>query len=521
MSAASRTSVAVALTAVLAIGLAAVSVMFHGVPRPRIHDEFSYLLSADTFAHGRVTNPTPPQWLHFETMHVIFKPTYQSMYPPAQGLALALGQKIRHPIIGVWLSIGLMAGALTWMLYGWLPGRWALAGGLLAVAQFVLLGEEFDGGVIGYWSQTYWGGALAATGGALVLGAWPRIRRNTRARDAVWMGLGLAILAHTRPYEGFAASVPVGIALLVWMSRTAVVSWRTTARIAIPLALLGVLIVSSVMVYNRRVAGDAFKMPFAAYHEQYCIFPVLLFQQPRSGVQWNHPALEEFHSQWESKLFSRHTTPGGFARTTARKLYRLWAFYLGPLLTIPFVAALSLGRRRRAVPLAAGTLAITLTAILLCVRAAPHYLAPAAAALTLLVAVGFREVYFIRFRGRRVGPCLAVSLFAACWILALGSLALPERGNRAPSRTMNHRADIQSGLEADGGRHLVLVSYGPQHFVHNEWVYNAADIDAAPVVWARDIGSNGNRELLDYYKGRVVWRLHVDDDAVRPQLKAQ
>ena len=77
------------------------------------------------------------------------------------------------------------------------------------------------------------------------------------------------------------------------------------------------------------------------------------------------------------------------------------------------------------------------------------------------------------------------------------------------------RLAINRQLAEAGGQHLVFVRYSRFHQFH-EWVHNAADIDASPVVWARDLGSGENQKLLGYYPGRRVWLLEAD--ALPPHL---
>src|ERR1700683_317145 len=201
---ASRKRLAVALIFGVTLGVRLLLLPLLKVPVPAQHDEYSYLMMGDTFAHGRLANPTHPMWLSFETFHISSWPTYSSIFPPAQGMALAVGEVLGNPWIGVLLSEGAMCAAIVWMLQAWMPARWALLGGMLAWLNL---------GIVSYWMNSYWGGAMAAIGGALVLGAVPRIQREQRVRDSLILGLGVAILANSRPLEGLIFCLPVAGAL--------------------------------------------------------------------------------------------------------------------------------------------------------------------------------------------------------------------------------------------------------------------------------------------------------------------
>lgn len=481
------------------MGSAAVSLLVR-TPQPMVHDEFSYLLAADTFASGRLTNPTHPMWMHFESFHIIHQPTYASKYPPGQGLVLAAGQALGgHPIVGVWLGMGLAGAALTWMLQAWVPPWWALVGGLLAVVRL---------GPFGYWSQSYWGGAVAAIGGALVLGGLRRITRRPQVRQAVLMGLGLAILANTRPYEGLLMSLAAAAVLLVWMiGRTGPTARVAMTHIVLPTLVVLTLTGCAMGFYNVRVTGDPLRMPYQVHEERYSVAPIFTWQSPRAVPAYRHKVLHAFHMINLASYLERDSF-SGLARVKIREFARLWTFYLGPALTVPLVMLPWVLKERwmRVALLIGGVVAAGLGVE---VFAWPHYAAPITGLVFVLVVQAMRRLRLWRWRDRPTGRSIV-------WAILLLSVLLASQVRSEPWALSLQRARILEALKDDDNRHLVIVRYRPWHSPHFEWVYNAADIDAAKVVWAREMGEALDRRLLEYFKDRVAWLLEAD--ATPPRL---
>ncbi len=478
------------------------------VPHPAWHDEFSYLLAADTFAHGRLTNPTHPMWVHFETFHVIQQPTYMSMYPPGQGLILAAGQLLGHPWIGQLLATAFMCACICWMLQAWVPPPWALLGASLAVLRF---------GVLSYWMNSYFGTSLPALGGVLVLGALPRLKRNARLWDTILMGLGLAILANTRPYEGFVFCLPIAAAMLFWI----VVQKKSSRapvfrRVVLPLILILFATGVAMGYYFWRVTGNPFVMPYTVNRQTYAVAPYFVWQKPRLEPAYHHAEMRSFYVDWELRGFESGSTLFGFLRHLGHKAATLWEFYFGAVFTLPFLAFPYLFRdRKMRLPLlisasvVLGTVLETWTLV--------HYLAPALGLFILLLVQCMRHLRLLRWRGQPVGQGLARAIPVVCVAMILlrvtalsaGSQIEPPLPENAP------REAIIRQLQAAPGKQLVVVHYAANHTPHVEWVNNRADIDASKIVWARDMGDAKNRELLRYFHDRSIWFVNADDSAPR------
>jgi hypothetical protein len=481
-------------------------------PLPKTHDEFSYLLAADTFCHGRLTNPTHPQWQHFETFHVIQQPTYASKYPPGQGAFLAIGQwLIDRPIAGVWLLSALAAAATYWMLLGWTSPKWAAIGSMLWL---------LNPGMQLRWGQSYWGGTLAFAAGALVAGAAVRMRARCRVCDAVAMAAGAVLLAFTRPFEGLIFCLLVGVWILwTWISGGYTESQRDSAlwrRVSPSLAaitlndrllksILPQLIILAagaavLATYNKAVTGDPSKMPYVVHEAQYAECPMFHWQSPKKP-EYRHAVLDQFHSGWAMDWYRGQSSLRGFVFTKLSVCWLAAEFFFTPVLAIGLLFARP-GRWRRVRPAALIAVA-SLLASLASVFSFPHYMAPFAPLFFVVAVAGLRRLDWLsrkRLGWRFAAPALVG--FQACLFL----VAAVNHVTAAPGWSAA-RATISAQLRDMSGQHLVVVRYGENHNPHHEWVYNHADIDRSTVVWARAMNTSSDEELLRYFNGRQAWLL--------------
>lgn len=475
-------------------------------PEPSIHDEFAYLLGADLLAHGRVAAAPHPHWKFFETFHVISRPVYAPKYPPGQAAFLSIGQILFHdPFHGVLISVALFAAAVCWMLQAYVKPVWGLLGGICTALYF---------GAGNYWTESYWGGAVAGIGAALLIGAFGRVKSEGEPKCGVIFGIGALILATSRPYESSLLIVILCIALAanLWTRR------RTQLRTAFAtLASLSVAL-GIVLAYNHSVTGQALKMPYSVHMEQYGGAPTLWFMPNVTPKSFENRAIRALTEEYEIPTYKTVSSSSAGSNVQQSMITIVAMLIPGggvlwflPLIFLPLFRGDS--HIRFFVFSAVSCVALLIGETYMSL----HYMAPVLVVGTLLVWLVIDRLWKLR-RTRRADRIVLVSLLTCAlfagpvWRSANAMVGRPTFLYRSDGFGFK-RARIVREILKHPGDHVVLVHYTPQQNILHTWVANGAEIDKARLIWAHDRGAE-NEVLRRYFKDRTFWYLEENGEQV-------
>ncbi len=471
-------------------------------PEPKIADEFSFVLGAQTFALGRLTNPVPAFWQHFESLHINMVPSYQTMYQPAPSLFLALGIVTGgNPWWGVWLSCGLMCAAICWALQPLIRPRYALLAGLYCALKYGMFTNTGD---------SYWGGSVAALGAALALGAFIRLVRSRRPAYIPVLVIGIALLANSRPFEGFLFTIPLAVAFVYWIYRT-----RLFVRVLVPTTALLAVLALAMAYYNYRSTGSVRTMPYVANFEQYHFVQPFLGMKELPEPPYRHYQMARLYEKWEGEPGKLATTTSGIEFLTENKFNYYYTEHFAPLIILAMVGLCYALWSRRHLLLVATLLFVVLGLFVVVWWPLSSYPAPLLVSFYGLAFLGLRYVRALRLRRRRFGLYWSRALVV---VLALMSLLWWhdrfQDGKRSrwwyPAEFNIERQRIIHQLEREGGRHLLIVKYSQFHESYQEWVYNPPDLEHARVLFARSMGNREDCRLVNYYAPRKIWFLYPD-----------
>jgi hypothetical protein len=468
-------------------------------PEAASPDELSYLLGADIFVSGHLAMPPHPYWRFFEMIHALSQPVYAPKYPPGQAAMLAIGKAlVGDPFYGALLSVALLAGAMCWMLQAFVRPAWALLGGS-AVALYFGAGH--------YWTESYWGGAVAALGAAVLIGACGRMRGVS---SGILFGTGVLILLCSRPYEG---GVLIGCACLTMLFRR--MEW--SAMIAAALATCASL--AMVAGYNHAVTGSALKMPYRLHMEQYSENEPFWFAAPLPKRTYVNPAIAAAYELYDYAMY-KEMRDLPFVERLSRNLLTILTTIaydggIGGLLPLIFVPLLF---RDSIVCWFSAAAALLTGSLLVEVLPFMHYMAPFLVVATALSFIAIDRLWRMRRVRARDRMIIVAILCAAVMFGPAMRVIHAIRGEKGAlyhgSDFGQQRAAIAREILSHPGDHLVFVRWSPAKPQTPPWVANGARIDAQRLVWAYDRGSE-NRDLLEYFKGRHAWLLEDDDRGVR------
>lgn len=479
------------------------------MPYPEIMDEFSNLLGAYTFAEGRLTNTTHPMWQFFETFHVFHIPSYQSKFPPANALFMALGIIIGgHPIIGVWVSYAVAVGALCWMLQSLVPNKWALAGAL---------GAAFQGRMMQEWGLEYWGGAASLLGGAFLFGALARLLKKPHAGYTILMTLGLLLLANHRPFEGFITAL-IPTALLLWLMFLFMQrhqfglkpQLQMLTRFILPGLLFFGAGVYAMLYYNMAVTGNYLSLPYTFYGPQYEMATPFIFKT-HEAPEFRHEIFKIYAELDYRLALSSPFSLWGLFTEWLYKMWFYWRFYFSIVFTLPLIAFL-ISKKNTADKISLTIVSVLLISVIVNTYAWPHYISPIAPLFAYMVLRGMMQFSILqRYVKQYIYASFKFTIIA--FVILYLPLTLLAHIRQSRNALSKQKELIENRLKADGLKHIIMVRYSHEHNVLRDWVYNGADLENGPVLWAREMmPPEKNKEILGYYTDRKFWLFEPDKD---------
>jgi hypothetical protein len=392
-------------------------------------------------------------------------------------------------------------------------------------------------GLFSYWTNTYHtAGALAAVGGALVLGALPRLMKTARLSYALLMAAGIVLLIFTRPYEGVLLCLPVAVALGHWAlkGKNRPAPLVLVRRAVLPLALVAAAL-AWLGYYDYRAFGNPLTLPYSVDRAQYAVAPYYVWQKPHPEPAYRHPEMRRFYYDSEMVVYYHEHSLLGYPLVTLVKVWTAVIFFAGYALLPPLIMFRRVFLDRRIRFLVQSVL-VLMAGMLIMIYMIPHYLAPFTIAFYAIGLQAMRHLRVWRPEDKPVGTALVRFCVLLCFVLGglrafSAPLHLPVAEWPAsnwstlwygPDVYGTDRAHVVNELESHPGLQLALVRTSPNRNVLDQWIYNGADLNTARVLWAYDMGTAQNAELMRQYPGRTAWiiDLATEPATVTPYIEA-
>jgi hypothetical protein len=505
-------------TLILALILATIllrvaTLPWYPIPAPYVHDEFSNLLGAETFSLGRLTNPPLLFPESFREIHVLSEPTRMMKYQPALSFFLTLGMVIfGNAYWGVVLCMALMVGSSYWAIKAWTNTPIGLA-----AAAFILVLLRAPH----YWMNSYWGAGPIVLASFLMLGAYAHIILHHRFTYS-WIAMtGIILAAISRPFEGVILILCLtmgAIFAIVRFERKTLI--RFLKQAAPPFIILGTVYAAFQLYYNYRITGSWWTLPYMLYDALYGVSPVFIFGHPKPEHFSSHYMMQSVQT-WEMENYINKSFSIAFVAFIGvlSEIFMIdrtpFIFITTVLLITLLTAAIPLpgyflikGYRCKNIYSGENTVlyvcCFALTSVFFITSySLPHYLGPYFVVFILMIC---RWIYGRCQSSLRpdIPKSAQISYLSIMLIIAI----FPGTTYAGFAKHWHVREVTREKLESITGKDLVFVDQREEakdSSLHENWVYNPADFDAAPVLWAWYLSPKENQKVIAHYSDRKIW----------------